>query len=158
MARLFPFCLCSKILTDGHMRSGSGPVEALALRSQTKPAVGSHRASYVSVSLSPYRFQILASRHTKPLFGKRDNTCKSALLPCPCSAAIEQLTGRKNKAQLVLLMNFWSFFFCTIGCKGVSLNSLSQTLYHLTLGSSLLFLPHSHSILLLPPTPLSFQG
>lgn len=46
--------LYSNVLTDRHMKSGSGPIEALALQAQTKPAVGSYGASYVSVSLSPY--------------------------------------------------------------------------------------------------------
>lgn len=56
-----PFC--SNILTDRHMKSGSGPIEALVLQAQTKPAVGSYGATYVSLSLSPYEAQLLDSRH-----------------------------------------------------------------------------------------------
>ncbi len=55
--------LCSNVLTDRHMKSGSGTIEALARQAQTKPAVGSYGASYVSVSLSLYEAQLFASHH-----------------------------------------------------------------------------------------------
>lgn len=49
-----PGTLCPPLCSNRHMKSGFGPLEALALQAQTKPAVGSYRASYVSMSLSPY--------------------------------------------------------------------------------------------------------
>lgn len=49
-----PGTLCPPLCSNRYMISGFGLIEALALQAQTKPAVGSYRASYVSVSLSPY--------------------------------------------------------------------------------------------------------
>lgn len=78
--------LCSKVLTDRNMKSESGPIQALPLQAQAKPAVGSYGASYVTCSSFPMNPS--SSSHAmlciKLLISNSDNTCRSAphLFPC----------------------------------------------------------------------------